>query len=52
MALTVARRNLGLLVLAVYLIVVGVTGLISVPLAMPLVAVLALIAGVLLLIGR
>lgn len=48
----VATKNLGLLCLAVYLIVVGVTGMLSVPLAAPLTAVLALLAGILLLVGR
>ena len=48
----IAKRNLGLLCLAVYLIVVGATGLVSVPLAAPLTAVLALIAGILILVGR
>jgi hypothetical protein len=48
----IAKRNLGLLCLAVYLILVGVTGLVSVPLPGPITAVLALIAGVLLLVGR
>jgi hypothetical protein len=48
----VATRNLGLLCLAIYLIVVGATSLVSVPLAAPITAVLALIAGILLLVGR
>ncbi len=48
----IAKRNLGLLCLAVYLILVGVTGLVSVALPGPIAAVLALIAGVLLLVGR
>jgi hypothetical protein len=48
----VATRNLGLLCLAIYLIVVGATSLVSVPLAAPITAVLALIAGILILIGR
>lgn len=48
----VATKNLGLLCLAVYLMVVGVTGMVSVPLAAPLTAVLALLAGILLLVGR
>jgi hypothetical protein len=48
----IATRSAGMLVLAIYLIVVGLAGL--VPLGMPLVvtAVLALVAGVLILIGR
>ena len=48
----IATRNLGLLVLAIYLIVVGVTGLVSVPIPGVLTAVLALLAGILLLFGR
>jgi hypothetical protein len=48
----IATRNLGLLVLAIYLIVVGVTGLVSVPIPGVLSAVLALLAGILLLFGR
>lgn len=48
----IATRNLGLLVLAIYLIVVGVTGLVAVPIPGVLTAVLALLAGILLLFGR
>jgi len=47
-----ANRSAGMLVLSIYLIVVGVISL--VPLAVPLqvTALLALLAGVLLLLGR
>jgi len=51
MALAIGR-NLGMLVLAVYLILVGLSGLIPLPLGGPLLAVLALLAGILLLAGR
>lgn len=47
-----ARRNLGLLVLAVWLIITGLMGLVAVPLPSVVMAVLALIAGILLLMGR
>ena len=45
--------NIGLLLLAIYLILVGITGLVG-GLAIPAVvlAVLALVAGIFLLIGR
>jgi hypothetical protein len=48
----IATRSLGLLVLAVYLIVIGITGIVSVPIPGVLTAVLALLAGILLLVGR
>jgi len=51
MALAIGR-NLGMLVLAVYLILVGLSGLVALPLGGPLLAVLALLSGVLLLAGR
>lgn len=44
------NRNIGMLVLGIYLIVVGVVGL-GVPLGI-LPAILAIIAGILILIGR
>jgi hypothetical protein len=46
------NRSIGMTVLAMYLIVVGVSGL--VPLGFPLVvtAVLAVVAGVLIILGR
>jgi hypothetical protein len=47
-------KNLGMLVLAIYLIVVGLIGLFGVSLgaAAILVPILALIAGILILIGK
>jgi hypothetical protein len=45
-------RNLGMLLLAIYLILVGLTGLLSLPFGGPLLAVLALLAGILILAGR
>ena len=45
-------RNLGLLVLAIWLIVSGLAGLISLPLPPIVMPVLALVAGVLILAGR
>jgi hypothetical protein len=44
-------RNLGMLLLAIYLISVGLVGLTGLALGM-LTAILALIAGILILIGR
>ncbi len=46
------QRNTGLLVLAVWLILSGLSGLVALGLPAPLMAVLALIAGVLILVGR
>ena len=51
MAITVTR-SAGMLLLAIYLIVIGLSGLFPVPVPIPLSAVLALLAGVLILIGR
>jgi hypothetical protein len=51
MALAI-RRNAGMLLLAIYLILVGLNGLLALPLGGPLVAVLALLAGILILVGR
>ena len=47
-------KNLGMLLLAVYLIVVGVLGLgvVSISGLGPVVAILAIISGVLILLGR
>ena len=45
-------RNLGMLLLAIYLILVGLSGLIALPLGGPIVAVVALLAGILILAGR
>jgi hypothetical protein len=46
------QRNTGMLVLAVWLILYGVGGIVPLGLPSPLMAVLALIAGILILIGR
>jgi hypothetical protein len=51
MALTVTR-NAGMLLLAVWLILTGLTGFVALPLPGALMAALALIAGVLILVGR
>ena len=51
MALAIGR-NLGMLLLAIYLILVGLSGLVALPLGGPILAVLALLAGILLLAGR
>lgn len=45
-------RNAGMLLLGVYLILVGLGGLVGLGLPAPLTAVLALLAGVLIVIGR
>jgi hypothetical protein len=46
------NRNAGLLVLGIYLILSGLSGVIVLALPHPLMALLALVAGILLLIGR
>jgi hypothetical protein len=46
------QRNVGLLLLAVWLILYGLAGLVAVVLPGQLMAVLALLAGVLILVGR
>jgi hypothetical protein len=51
MALNVTR-SAGMLVLAVYLIIIGLVGLLHVPVPLMATAVLALLAGILILIGR
>ena len=45
-------RSVGMLLLAVYLILVGLGGLVGLGLPVPLTAVVALLAGILILIGR
>jgi len=52
MAALIATRSTGMLVLAVWLILSGLAGLIALPLPAPLMAVLALLAGILILVGR
>jgi hypothetical protein len=51
MALAIGR-NLGMLLLAIYLILVGLSGLVALPLGGPIVALVALLAGILILAGR
>jgi len=46
------QRNVGMLLLAIWLILYGLAGLIALALPSPLMAVLALIAGILILVGR
>jgi len=46
------QRNAGLLLLAVWLILYGLGGMIALWLPSPLMAVLALLAGILILVGR
>jgi hypothetical protein len=46
------QRNLGMLILAVWLILYGLAGMVTLGLPSPVMAVLALIAGILILIGR
>ena len=45
-------RNLGMTFLAAYLIVVGITGLVSIALPLALTAILALLAGIFLIMGK
>ena len=47
-----SSRSVGMTVLAVYLIVVGLAGLVRIPIPLAVTAVLALLAGVLILLGR
>jgi hypothetical protein len=51
MALRVTQ-NVGMLLLAIYLILVGLSGIVAVGIPGILMAVLALIAGILILVGR
>ena len=51
MAVTVTR-NPGMLLLAIWLILYGVAGLAALGLPGPIMAVLALLAGILILVGR
>lgn len=46
------QRNIGLLVLAIWLILYGLAGTVALALPVPLMAVLALLAGILILVGR
>jgi hypothetical protein len=45
-------RNTGMLVLAIWLILSGLAGIVAIPIPGVLMALLALIAGVLILVGR
>jgi hypothetical protein len=51
MAVT-TTRSAGMLLLGIYLIIVGLAGLVRLPIPLAVTAALALIAGVLILIGR
>ncbi len=46
------NRNIGMIVLAIWLILSGFAGMAVMPLPLPIMPVLALVAGVLILIGR
>ncbi len=46
------QRNIGMLLLAVWLILYGISGMVALGLPAPLMAVLALLAGIMILVGR
>ena len=46
------QRNVGMLLLGIWLVLNGLVGLVALTLPSPLMAVLALLAGVLILVGR
>jgi hypothetical protein len=46
------QRNIGMLLLAIWLILSGIAGMSALMLPSPLMAVLALLAGILILVGR
>jgi hypothetical protein len=46
------QRNIGFLVLGVWLILYGLSGIVALGLPSPLMAVLALVAGILIVAGR
>ena len=48
----VLRRHLGMLLLGVYLLIVGIVGLTPVPMIGPVLPILALLAGVFIILGR
>ena len=52
MATLIATRSAGMLLLALWLILSGIAGLVAVALPPPLMAVLALLAGIFILVGR
>jgi hypothetical protein len=51
-SMVTVTRNTGMLLLGIYLILVGITGLVSIPVPFALHAILALLAGVFILLGR
>ena len=50
--MAVGTRNIGMLLLGIYLVLVGLTGLVPLGLPAIVMAVLALLAGILILAGR
>jgi hypothetical protein len=50
--MAVIRRNMGMLLLGVWLVLYGIAGIIPLGLPAPLMSVLALLAGILILVGR
>ena len=46
------NKSAGMMALAIWLILSGLSGLVVLPLPSPLMAILALVAGILILIGR
>jgi hypothetical protein len=52
MAILRPTRSVGTLILAVYLIAVGIAGLIGLAIPAPVLPLLALLAGILMLVGR
>jgi hypothetical protein len=46
------QRNVGMLVLGIWLVLYGLAGMVPLGLPSPLMAVLALLAGILILVGR
>ena len=48
----VATRSLGMLLLAIWLILTGIMGLATLPIPGVVMAVLALLAGILIIVGR
>ena len=46
------QKNMGMLLLGVYLVLAGLAGLVSFVLPSPVMPVLALLAGILILVGR
>ena len=46
------ERNAGMLILGLWLLLTGLAGIGSLPLPFPIMGVLALVAGVLILVGR